>query len=73
MFVSFPLVNASRYFDQLTVDTKAAASTSDGDDVMAGGAAATLPGDEVFFLYDTMGFPVDLTTLMAEEQVRYST
>jgi alanyl-tRNA synthetase len=28
----------------------------------------TLPGEQVFRLYDTFGFPVDLTTLMAEEQ-----
>ncbi len=28
----------------------------------------TIPGNEVFKLYDTYGFPVDLTSVMAEEQ-----
>ncbi len=28
----------------------------------------TIPGEEVFRLYDTFGFPVDLTRLMAEER-----
>ncbi|MEW6013983.1 MAG: alanine--tRNA ligase-related protein, partial [Candidatus Zixiibacteriota bacterium] len=28
----------------------------------------TLPGDEIFRLYDTYGFPVDLTEVMAEEK-----
>jgi alanyl-tRNA synthetase len=28
----------------------------------------TIPGEEVFKLYDTFGFPVDLTRLMAEEK-----
>lgn len=28
----------------------------------------TLPGDVAWRLYDTYGFPVDLTTLMAEEK-----
>lgn len=27
-----------------------------------------IPGDRAFFLYDTMGFPVDLTEIMANEQ-----
>ncbi|KAL9060467.1 MAG: hypothetical protein Q9162_000640 [Coniocarpon cinnabarinum] len=30
--------------------------------------AKTLPGDEVWRLYDTYGFPVDLTQIMAEER-----
>jgi len=29
--------------------------------------AATVPGDQVFLLYDSLGFPVDLTEQMAEE------
>ncbi|MCX6765334.1 MAG: alanine--tRNA ligase-related protein, partial [Candidatus Nealsonbacteria bacterium] len=29
-----------------------------------------IPGDDVFKLYDTFGFPVDLTAVMAREKVR---
>ncbi|MEZ4414116.1 MAG: alanine--tRNA ligase [Gemmatimonadota bacterium] len=32
------------------------------------GGAGVIPGDEVFKLYDTFGFPLDLTTVMAEER-----
>jgi alanyl-tRNA synthetase len=35
---------------------------------LKGSKSKTLPGAEVFKLYDTFGFPVDLTRLMAEER-----
>lgn len=39
------------------------------DEVIAGlGEARTLPGDAVFKLYDTFGFPVDLTADIARER-----
>ena len=33
-----------------------------------GDGATKLPGDIAWLLYDTYGFPLDLTTLMAEEK-----
>jgi alanyl-tRNA synthetase len=49
-----------KYFDQLS--SKIIAEK--------GGAAGEqeVPGDAAFFLYDSLGFPIDLTQLMAEER-----
>jgi alanyl-tRNA synthetase len=33
----------------------------------AGGGVLTITGEDVFYLYDTLGFPVDLTELIVQE------
>ena len=38
------------------------------DEVAPTGTTGTIPGDEAFKLYDTFGFPLDLTELMAAER-----
>jgi len=49
------LSSGMRYFDQVLNETR-------------GVGGAVLPGDKVFRLYDTFGFPVDLTQELARER-----
>ncbi len=39
-----------------------------GEDEGAGAGQRVIPGEEAFRLYDTFGFPLDLTRIMAEER-----
>src|SRR5436190_16453519 len=48
-----------RRFDEI-----APAETTQGSDAIRG----TISGDDAFRLYDTYGFPIDLTELMARER-----
>jgi alanyl-tRNA synthetase len=51
----FTLSSGLRFFDQAVQETRAAGGT-------------VLPGDKVFRLYDTFGFPLDLSQELAREQ-----
>jgi alanyl-tRNA synthetase len=52
---SFTLASGLRYFDQLVRETQER-------------GAAVLPGDSIFKLYDTFGFPLDLSQELAREK-----
>jgi alanyl-tRNA synthetase len=52
---AFTLASGLRFFDQAVQETRAAGS-------------AVLPGDKVFRLYDTFGFPLDLSQELAREK-----
>ncbi len=69
-------VNRERVLRALQAEEESFAATLDRgmalfDEVVAGlkkENQTIFPGDQAFKLYDTFGFPVDLTTLMASEQ-----
>jgi alanyl-tRNA synthetase len=50
------LLRGIKYLNELT------------DDMNKQGGSKEVTGSEAFFLYDSMGFPVDLTELMAQEK-----
>ena len=52
---SFALSSGLRYFDQVVRETRE-------------GGGTVLPGDKVFKLYDTFGFPLDLSQELAREK-----
>jgi alanyl-tRNA synthetase len=52
---AFTLGSGLRYFDQVVQETR-------------GRGGAVLPGDKVFKLYDTFGFPLDLSQELAREK-----
>jgi alanyl-tRNA synthetase len=52
---SFTLSSGLRYFDQVVLETRDQGGT-------------VLPGDKVFKLYDTFGFPLDLSQELAREK-----
>ena len=52
---SFTMASGLKFFDQVVRETR-------------DGGGATLPGDQVFRLYDTFGFPLDLSQELAREK-----
>jgi len=54
---SFTLSSGLRYFDQVVRETRE-----------TGGGASVLAGEKVFKLYDTFGFPLDLSQELAKER-----
>ena len=61
-----PIVDATRAEEERFLSTIEGGMTRFAE--LASGDAGTIPGEEAFKLYDTFGFPIDLTELMAEER-----